>query len=223
MAILQLKRSNISEHDPATLAEGEIAANVADGVLYLGLADGSVVKFYSSNAGEKVTVEALTYYFLVNNSPFTSIYFDCFNKDTLTKDGSPVPEYHQNQTYYHCFNGSILLTDDVINSEDVLYKFLFHYKATEVNDITPDITIEYSTDQGNTWNTLDNSKIDDIVLISEGFNTLRFRFTFNNECHFDSFGVCYNYDTSPYKFSDLTTGTKYKLAVDNGSIVLIEE
>jgi len=226
MAILQLKRSNIPEHDPTTLAEGELAANVADGILYLGLADGSVVKFFSSVAGEDVTIEALTYYFLVNDLPFTSIYFDCFNEDTLTKDGSPVPEYHQNGTNYHCFNGSILLTDDIIDSEDTLYRFLLHYETTEVNDTTPDITIEYSIDQGNTWNTLDNSKLDDIVLISDGFNTLRFRFTFNNECYFNSFGVCYNYDFNQYTsdtrmFEILTVDQDYtapkEITIPNGS------
>lgn len=45
---LQIKRSNIPNHKPASLAEGEIAANTNDGILFLGLEDNTVVKFYNS-------------------------------------------------------------------------------------------------------------------------------------------------------------------------------
>jgi len=168
-----------------------------------------------------VTKEDLTYYFLLDDNPFNKIYYDAFKTDDNITVVQGTAEFDRADTKFVISDTStqscIFETPNVLDNTDTYYRFLVHIEAS-VN-----CTVEYSTDDGSTWN---NCNTDELVLDSSGFTSLKFKFTFDNDGEFYSFGVLYNYDFNEYTsdtrmFEILTVDQDYtapkEITIPNGS------
>jgi len=144
-----------------------------------------------------VTKEDLIYYFLLEDNPFSKKYYDIFRNDdnitlvqgTATFDGAHTKFVISDTSTQNC----IFETPNVLEDSDTYYRFLVHLETTA------NYTVEYSTDNGSTWN---SCNADETVLVSTGFTSLKFKFTFTSDGDFDSYGVLYKYDYNRYTSSE---------------------
>ena len=140
-----------------------------------------------------VTFEDLSYYFLLDDAPFAHIYYDIFKKDGTITLVSGNAGFNYNESCYEITADSshpTIFEQTILDGyEDTIYRFLVHVTA----DDNP--TVEYSIDNGNSWI---ECELDKIILVSQGFQNLKVRFTFTTNTKFYSFGVLYKFQYNSY-------------------------
>jgi len=144
---------------------------------------------HPENYDDFVMFDDLAYSLLLVSSPFTDVWYDIFLSDTLTVTSGSATFQYENTKYIINSVGTVLETDDLINSSTTYYRFVIHVDA----NVTP--TIEYSLDSGTTWTT---ANPDEVILEANGYTKIKLRFTFDSTGEFYSYGILYNYDFSSY-------------------------
>jgi len=144
-----------------------------------------------------ITKDDLTYHLLLNRTPFSLVEYDTFARaESIAITGTAQYDFADSR-YIISANSTapcVFTTGDIIDGTDVHHRFMIHVESS----ITP--TIEYSIDHGTTWT---ECQADKTIVITDGFSSLRVRFTFETDGEFYSYGVLYH-----YSFESYTTATR---------------
>ncbi|MCK5016350.1 MAG: hypothetical protein KAS32_04685, partial [Candidatus Peribacteraceae bacterium] len=133
-----------------------------------------------------VTSEDGIYESMLMHSSFSECHYDIFRINSqVIPSGSPSPIYRNNDSLWEGSSGSILTTNELIayDGTSTIFRFYPHIEA----DDSAAISGEYSTD-GTNWNSMD---FDEIHHVTNGFDSLLFRFTWGGTGDFNSFGTLY--------------------------------
>ena len=175
---LYLSDSNLGQftNNPTPV---KVGLSLGNGLILLGTVGGS-----GQGGKGDVTFEDLEYYSLLLDSPFQDMYYDKLTEDSLNVVSGNA-SYDKYNDKYIVQSGTTLETDNLLNLDENDYRFLVHIDSTE----SPS-SIEYSVDDGVTWNSCEPDKI---VTVSTGFKRIKFRFIFDKDCELNSYGVLYHY------------------------------
>jgi len=177
----------LSDSEPGKITTNKtpvkVGLSLGNGYIVLGSSISSPGSI-SEIPGDIVTFEDLEYYSLLLDSPFQDVYYDRLTSDSLNViSGSAAFKEQENK--YIIQSNATLETDNLLNLDENDYRFLVHVDSTE----SPS-NVEYSIDDGATWNSCEPDKI---VTVSTGFKKIKFRFTFDKDCELNSYGILYHY------------------------------
>jgi hypothetical protein len=134
----------------------------------------------------------MVYYTLLYSGCFSESFYDTF-KEPNSVDSVSGAVYDEVNTLYHGNTGDFI-THTVINGSTLYHRFSVHVETSDGLDYT----VEYSVNNGVSWNTIDNNELDDVILVNTGFTSLMIRITWNTEGNIISYGVMYNYNQNGY-------------------------
>ena len=147
-----------------------------------------------------ITHEDLIYYTIASNNKFNKMYYDIFYND-FTLDTVSGAIYNHDNSYYSGSNNDYIVKTILDDDNNITYhNFMIHIQSDN-NDL---FSIEYSINNGNSWSTITNDRLDNKIYVSSGFTSLQIKFKWTGSNILYSFGVFYDYISSNNIISDIS-------------------